>query len=291
MILVLPYFRSVIRLFDQLRHHSSVPTENCNAVARSGSPVRPNGRREAALPWAVASTVACLGLWWVSTWAVVPLLFALSIDCRFARADEQEVAHPTRGQTTGRFEHFVGEAAQRFAIPVQWIQLILRIESAGDARAKSDKGAIGLMQIMPATWTGLRLRYALGNDPYDPHDNILAGSAYLRELFDHYGFPGAFAAYNAGPVRYEQHLAGDTLPVETRGYVSRIVAELDAASASTSPADARLWLASPIFPAQSDRMGAAGRQQPTASRLHTPSVIVPKPTGMFVARLDAGEGR
>ncbi len=51
---------------------------------------------------------------------------------------------------------------------------------------------------------------------YDPHDNILAGSAYLRELFDHYGFPGAFAAYNAGPVRYEQHLAGDTLPVETR---------------------------------------------------------------------------
>ncbi|UFW90502.1 lytic transglycosylase domain-containing protein [Bradyrhizobium barranii] len=219
------------------------------------------------------------------------MLFVLSMDCSFARADEQEVAHTTRGQTTDRFEHLIGEAAQRFAIPVHWIQSILRIESAGDAHAKSDKGAIGLMQIMPATWVELRQRYALGNDPYDPHDNILAGAAYLRELFDRYGFPGAFAAYNTGPARYEQHLAGVLLPVETQAYVRKISAELDAASASNSSADARLWSASPIFPAHPDRIGAAERQLPAAIGLHAPSMIIPKPTAIFVARSDARERR
>ena len=72
---------------------------------------------------------------------------------------------------------------------------------AAIVRAISPKGAIGLMQIMPDTWTGLRRRYGLGIDPFDPHDNILAGAAYLRELHDRYGVPGFLAAYNAGPAR------------------------------------------------------------------------------------------
>jgi soluble lytic murein transglycosylase-like protein len=76
---------------------------------------------------------------------------------------------------------------------------------------------MGLMQIMPETWATLRLRYGLGADPFDPHDNILAGAAYLRELHDRYGSPGFLAAYNAGPARYEDHLAtGQPLPAETR---------------------------------------------------------------------------
>ena len=80
---------------------------------------------------------------------------------------------------------------------------------------------MGLMQIMPQTWSGLRLRYGLGANPYDPHDNILAGAAYLRELHDRYGAPGFLAAYNAGPARYDDHLAtGRPLPAETRAYVS-----------------------------------------------------------------------
>ncbi|WP_163333825.1 lytic transglycosylase domain-containing protein, partial [Klebsiella aerogenes] len=58
--------------------------------------------------------------------------------------------------------------------------------------------------------------------PYDPHDNILAGTAYLRELLDRYGSPGVFAAYNAGPSRYEEHLAGGSLPDETRAYVAKL---------------------------------------------------------------------
>ena len=53
---------------------------------------------------------------------------------------------------------------------------------------------MGLMQIMPKTWIELRARYGLGADPYDPHDNILAGAAYIRQLHDRYGSPGFLAA-------------------------------------------------------------------------------------------------
>ncbi|WP_244464221.1 lytic transglycosylase domain-containing protein [Bradyrhizobium japonicum] len=221
----------------------------------------------------------------------MPLLFVLTMDFHFARAGERAVAYQKSTETSGRFGQFIDEAAQRFAIPSQWVQSILRLESAGDAHAKSDKGALGLMQVMPATWAELCLRYALGDDPYDPHDNILAGAAYLRELYDRYGFLGAFAAYSAGPARYEQHLAGDPLPVETQAYVTKIAAELDAASASISFTGSRFWSGSPIFPAHSGHTGAAERQQPTTLGLHTPSVITPKPTGIFVARPDAGERR
>jgi hypothetical protein len=55
-------FRPAIPLFGQVLHHSSVPTNDCAAVARSGGPGRPNGRREAALPWTGASTAARLRL-------------------------------------------------------------------------------------------------------------------------------------------------------------------------------------------------------------------------------------
>ncbi|WP_315769890.1 MULTISPECIES: lytic transglycosylase domain-containing protein [unclassified Bradyrhizobium] len=117
----------------------------------------------------------------------------------------------------------VSEAARRFDIPEGWIHAVMRIESGGDRRARSPKGAIGLMQIMPETWRDLRARYNLGADPFDPRDNILAGAAYLRELHDRYGMRGVLAAYNAGPGRYEHHLAtGQPLPDETRAYVAKL---------------------------------------------------------------------
>jgi hypothetical protein len=101
---------------------------------------------------------------------------------------------------------------------------VLRVESAGDVRAISSAGAMGLMQVMPDTWAGLRSRHGLGRDPYDPRDNILAGTAYLREMWDRYGNVAAMlAAYNAGPGRYDEHLAtGRTLPAETRAYVATL---------------------------------------------------------------------
>src|SRR3546814_3421210 len=79
------------------------------------------------------------------------------------------------------------EASRRFGIPQAWIWAVMRAESAGDVRAVSHAGALGLMQIMPATWTYLRGRYGLGDDPYHVRDNIIAGTAYLRELHDRFG--------------------------------------------------------------------------------------------------------
>jgi soluble lytic murein transglycosylase-like protein len=117
----------------------------------------------------------------------------------------------------------IAEASQRFGVPVAWIRAVLRAESAGDPRAISSAGAMGLMQIMPATWAELRVRHRLGGDVYDPRDNILAGTAYLRELHDRYGSVTAMlAAYNAGPGRYEASLSGRPLPAETRAYVAAI---------------------------------------------------------------------
>ncbi len=106
----------------------------------------------------------------------------------------------------------------------------MQVESGGNARALSPKGAIGLMQIMPEAYTTLRQTYALGTDPYEPRDNIMAGAAYMREMLDLYGTSGFLAAYNAGPARYDEHLAtGEPLPEETQIYLSRLAPLLSGA--------------------------------------------------------------
>ena len=116
----------------------------------------------------------------------------------------------------------IAEASRRFGIPSAWIVAVMRAESAGDVRAVSSAGAMGLMQVMPDTWAELRIRHGLGRNPYDPRDNILAGTAYLREMWDRYGDIAAMlAAYNAGPARYDEHRSkGRALPAETRAYVA-----------------------------------------------------------------------
>ncbi len=123
------------------------------------------------------------------------------------------------------------EASRRFHVPASWLRAVMRAESHDDAKSVSDKGAIGLMQIMPQTYIELRAKYGFGSDPFDPHDNILAGAAYLAEMFARYGSPGFLAAYNAGPRRYEEHLLGGRpLPAETTDYVARLAPELGFAS-------------------------------------------------------------
>jgi hypothetical protein len=123
-----------------------------------------------------------------------------------------------------RCANYVSEAASRFGIPTHWIDAVMQSESFGNAVATSPKGAMGLMQIMPTTWAELRGRYGLGANPYDPHDNILAGTAYLRELYDRYGLDGFLAAYNAGPGRYEKYLeTGLALPSETLTYIAEVI--------------------------------------------------------------------
>jgi soluble lytic murein transglycosylase-like protein len=128
-------------------------------------------------------------------------------------------------------------AAQRFSIPEAWIYAVIRIESAGRTRAVSSAGAMGLMQLMPGTWARQRARFGLGTDPFDPRDNIIAGTSYLREMYDRYGAVGFLAAYNAGPGRYEEWRdRGRPLPLETRRYVASVAAILQAGNGTIAVA-------------------------------------------------------
>jgi hypothetical protein len=121
----------------------------------------------------------------------------------------------------------VAEAARKVRLSGDLVKAVLIAESGCNGRAVSPKGAMGLMQLMPPTWRDLRDRLALGSDPFETRDNILAGAVYLRELHDKFGSPGMLAAYNAGPGRYQAHLRrGLPLPQETRLYVARVRAIL-----------------------------------------------------------------
>ena len=134
------------------------------------------------------------------------------------------LAPPAVGQSRDTLGVYVAEASARFGIPVDWIWRVMAIESGGRTTVngrpiRSPKGAMGLMQLMPSTWQQMRGAYGLGTDPDDPHDNIVAGTAYLRLMYDRFGYPGLFGAYNAGPDRYEAFLAGRPLPAETKRYL------------------------------------------------------------------------
>jgi D-alanyl-D-alanine carboxypeptidase len=131
---------------------------------------------------------------------------------------------------------YIREASQRFGVPVQWIRAVIREESAGEVQALSPAGAVGLMQVMPGTYEMLREEYDLGNDPFEPRDNILAGTAYIQQMYDRYGAPGFLAAYNAGPARVDDYLAnGDPLPGETVSYVTDVAPHLGNAAPMTGP--------------------------------------------------------
>lgn len=143
-----------------------------------------------------------------------------------------------------QWQRIIEEAADRFGIPDAWIRGVMRAESGGRTQINgkpitSPKGAMGLMQVMPDTYRDLRVQYGLGADAYDPRDNILAGAAYLRQMYERYGYPSLFAAYNAGPKRLDDFLLrGRSLPRETLAYVGNIAPGAVfafAAASSTAP--------------------------------------------------------
>lgn len=181
----------------------------------------------------------------------------------------------------------VDAAAQRFGIPAQWIWAVMQQESGGDTGAVSHAGAMGLMQIMPTTWQILRARLSLGSDPFDPRDNIVAGTAYLRDMFDRYGAGGMLAAYNAGPGRYEDYLrSGRPLPAETRAYLSRLSPRIGAATAqplqqiARPPANA--WTQARLFPAGVSVTGTGRKSAGEPAFSTTP----PGSSSLFIARTD-----
>jgi soluble lytic murein transglycosylase-like protein len=150
-------------------------------------------------------------------------------------------ASPARAEPLDPWEQHVAEAARRFGLPAEWIRRVIRAESGGRTVLAgrpivSRAGAMGLMQLMPGTWAAMRARLGLGSDPHDPRDNILAGTGYLRLMYDRFGYPGLFAAYNAGPERYARHLAtGQALPAETVAYLAAVTGR--AAPRSSAGAD------------------------------------------------------
>lgn len=165
----------------------------------------------------------------------------------FASSAIAFAASPVLGKEqsgVGQWRDEIAEASARFGIPAPWIERVMRAESRGRTRLNgrpitSPAGAMGLMQLMPGTWAELRSRLGLGGDPHLPRDNILAGTAYLREMYDRFGYPGMFAAYNAGPTRYAASLAsGRALPAETRAYLVEVAGrarESDTAFGSGAP--------------------------------------------------------
>lgn len=123
---------------------------------------------------------------------------------------------------------YIQQASARFDVPTDWIRAVMHQESGGNEYLNghlttSASGAMGLMQLMPETYQDMQAQNDLGPDPYNPLDNIMAGTAYIREMYDLYGSPGFLAAYNAGPGRYSAYLNHRaSLPYETRQYVAAI---------------------------------------------------------------------
>lgn len=174
---------------------------------------------------------------------------------------------------------YVTEAAQRAGIPEAWIWSVMRVESAGDLRAVSRAGAMGLMQLMPATWATMRQRLGLGNDPFDPRDNVLAGAFFLRAMHDRYGAPGFLAAYNAGPGRYEDYLyRRRSLPAETVAYLARLAPAVD----TTPLPDPNAWMRAGLFAGQvavqPDAQAALAESKPA----DTPKFDGPPSNPLFV---------
>lgn len=228
----------LIPLIGRIADHPSDPIACRAAIARSAGQGRPHrGRRSLALDRSEhGGRLTAFGKDVPRTRhaafrRIMPACVAVIILALSGVAGHAEQAVMTSPVSASAERHgdaepwaaSITEASRRFDIPERWIRAIIRAESDDDARAVSPKGARGLMQIMPPTWDELRALHRLGDDPFDAHDNIIAGTAYLRALYDRYGMPGALAAYNAGPARYEEHkLLGVALSRETLAYLDTL---------------------------------------------------------------------
>ncbi|MCR4269361.1 lytic transglycosylase domain-containing protein [Nitratireductor sp. ZSWI3] len=300
---VISALKTLIPLFAGRPSHLVVPLGHRTAGARSEGQGRPSAGASRA-PLTAASTLTGWrhsGGGLAPRYAVLLLAGVLAL-CSGPTAAVAQSAPIASSVSADPYGAHIAEASQRFGVPERWIRAVLRAESAGDVRAISSAGAMGLMQVMPDTWEGLRVRYRLGRDPYEPRDNIMAGAAYLREMWDRYGNVAAMlAAYNAGPGRYDEYLAtGRVLPAETHAYVAALVPALGGAAASevatTVPPPPPDWRAAPLFVARSGDTETAAMPSSEVQSGHAHTTISvrdladvePQGGSIFVARADDG---
>ncbi|MDR7117364.1 lytic transglycosylase domain-containing protein [Caulobacter sp. BE254] len=241
-----------LSLFGRLTGPFPVPVKTASAVARSRRQGRPNGRRVSRLALdgdehgrtliatemnrETSRASRAAGFLFLPFLAVL-VWMPSTADAQLSENREQVIASA------------VDEAAARFGVPEAWIYAVMQRESRGHIGAVSPKGAVGLMQLMPLTWRDLTAEFGLGDDPFEPRANVLAGTAYMRRMYDRFGAPGFLAAYNAGPERYARSLAnGSSLPLETRDYV-RNLAPIITSSSLVDPRERPTtdWRAAAIF--------------------------------------------
>lgn len=221
---------NLLSLFGRRASPFLVPAKTASAVARRRGQGRPEGRRalRASLDGDEhGRTLLVVGLRAKTSRAVRASAVAsvLAISLAFGRAEA--VPALSLGGEQPEIGLHMAEASRRSGLPESWIRAVAWVESGGAAEAISPKGAMGMMQIMPATWRELRAELALGTDPFDKRDNLVAGAVYLRRMFDRFGEDGFLAAYNAGPARYQAFLDGrKSLPPETTAYIARVRARL-----------------------------------------------------------------
>ena len=169
--------------------------------------------------------------------ALHPQVFTLPVYFGQLATNEEAVPPSTYAEESAmssdyrlhRWDPLIKEASARFGIAESWIRTVMRMESGGrtmiaeNQPIRSPVGAMGLMQLMPETYDEMRRKFGLGANADNPHDNIIAGTAYLTWLYHRYGFPNVFAAYNTGPGNLEAHLKGRKgLPAETQAYLAGI---------------------------------------------------------------------
>jgi hypothetical protein len=127
--------------------------------------------------------------------------------------------HGTPAQYIKKYDGIIGEAARRFGLEPSLVKAVIKAESDFDHEAVSDKGAQGLMQLMPATAADMKVKDAL-----DPEENIVGGTRYLSQLMERFGNKAelAIAAYNAGPEAVQAY--GGIPPFqETKTFVQRVL--------------------------------------------------------------------
>lgn len=121
--------------------------------------------------------------------------------------------------TTNLYDHVISEASKKHGVSFSLLKALIKTESDFDPRAVSKAGAMGLMQIMPENIRRLNIK-----DPFDPKDNIMGGTRYLKQMI--HRFEGklhlALAAYNAGPKAVEQY---QRIPPykETENFVEQVM--------------------------------------------------------------------